>query len=510
MKIFIIYLILSFSFLYPNPLKIASYNVENLFDDVYNGSEYDEYIPHKYGWGSHMAQIKLEHTAEVICDIDADIIALQEIENRYVLTKLQKLLKQAGCEYRYSAITTKKNAPIQVALLSRYLIRQTKELQFSYSPKIRNILEVIVDIQGYPLHIFVNHWKSKAREGYESKRIRFAKRLKKRLDTLPKNSEYIILGDFNTNYDAYEKISKKIDDTSGVVGLLDILPMMQNGKLASEKLVISSDKYLYDLWLELPYSQRYSHKFYSTKSTLDHIIIPHNMFDNKGIDYLNDSFGVFRKRYLFNKWGINYWQIKHHKHLGKGYSDHLPIYAYFDTKGYKQTKQNYNQDIQLSTIDKLYHIKRLQTPIVLKDIVVIFKRANYAIIKQLDNKKGIFIYGAKGLKEGKIYDIRVNEIASYHGLKEIKSLQILDHKGKTTLDRFYSRDFSQINTVVKDIEGIYKNGYLYTKGKKIAIYFKNRKLKPKSGSRIKIYYAHIGYYNKIQLVIYSKRDFSLE
>jgi len=510
MKTFIIYLIFFFSFSYANPIKIASYNVENLFDDVYNGSEYDEYIPHKYGWDSRMAQIKLEHTVEVICDIDADIIALEEIENRYVLTKLQKLLKRAGCEYRYSAITTKTNAPIQVALLSRYLIRQTKELQVSYSPKVRNILEVIVDIRGYPLHIFVNHWKSRGRAGYESKRVKFAKRLKKRLDTLPKGSEYIILGDFNTNYDAYEGLDKKIDDTGGVVGLLDILPMMRDGKLANEKLVASNDKYLYDLWLELPYSQRYSHKFYSNKSTLDHIIIPHSMFDNKAIDYINDSFKVFRKGYLFDKWGINHWQIKHHKHIGKGYSDHLPIYAYFDTKGYKQTTQNYNKDAKVSTIDKLYFVDRLQTSVVLKDSVVVLKRGNYAIIKQLDNKRAIFVYGARGLKEGRVYDLKVNEIGSYHGLKEIKSFKILDRKGKVSLDRFYSKDLSKINEVVKDIEGVYKRGYLYTKNNKIAIYFKNRKLTPKNGAKIKIYYAHIGYYNRVQLVIYSKRDFTVE
>jgi len=509
MKFFILFLF-SIVFSCAKPIKIASYNVENLFDDVYNGSEYDEYIPHKHGWDSRMAQIKLEHTAEVICDIDANIIALEEIENRYVLTRLQKLLKRAGCEYRYSAITTKTNAPIQVALLSRYFIRQTKELQVSYSPKVRNILEVVVDIQGYPLHIFVNHWKSRGRAGYESKRVKFAKRLKKRLDALPKGSEYIILGDFNTNYDAYEGLDKKIDDTGGVVGLLDILPMMRDGRLASEKLVASNDKYLYDLWLELPYSQRYSHKFYSNKSTLDHIIIPHSMFDNQKIDYVNDSFKVFRKRYLFDRWGINHWQIKHHKHTGKGYSDHLPIYALFNTNGYKKSVTNYNQNAKIVTIDSLYRVDHISSPVILKNAVVLFKRGNYAIIKQSNVLKGIFIYGAKGLKEGKIYDIQVNEIGVYHGLKEIKSLKIVDRKGKISLDKFYTYDMKDINGVIRDITGVYNSGYLYINGKKVALYFKNRKLTPKNGVKIKIYYAHIGYYNKVQLVIYSKRDFSLE
>ena len=63
--------------LYSKPFKIASYNVQNLFDMHYDGSEYIEYIPNKHNWIEDIAGIKLNHTAEVICDIEADIIALQ-------------------------------------------------------------------------------------------------------------------------------------------------------------------------------------------------------------------------------------------------------------------------------------------------------------------------------------------------------------------------------------------------------------------------------------------------
>jgi hypothetical protein len=490
-------------------VKIASYNVENLFDDVYNGSEYDEYIPTKYNYTHKVAKIKLSHTAEVICDIDADIIALQEIENQNVLNQLQRLLKKAGCGYRYSAITTKQNAPIQVALLSRKVIRYKKELIVSVSSKVRNILEVVVDIDGYALHIFVNHWKSRAYKGYESKRIQYAKTLKRRLDTLPKKSEYIILGDFNTNYDAKFNHDSKIDDTGSKIGLLDILPLMYNHKLANEKLVMKDSRFLYDLWLELPYSQRYSHKFFANKSTLDHIIIPHSMFDNRAIDYKNDSFRVFKKSYLFNKYGINYWQIKNSKHLAKGYSDHLPIYAIFTTNGYKISNTNNNTDASYSDIEHLYHIVKLINPQIIKKAVVVLKRGNYAIIQQSNQKRGIFVYGAKGLKEGRVYDLQINEIATYHGLKEVKSFQILARYPKVKLDSFYVKDFRYINSVTKDIIGIYQNGYLYKNGEKIKIYFKNRKLKPKNGAKIKIYYGHIGYYNSKQLVVYSKKDFKI-
>ncbi|HHH37402.1 MAG TPA: hypothetical protein ENK77_02160, partial [Epsilonproteobacteria bacterium] len=100
-------------FLAGGSFVVASYNVENLFDDAKNGSEYDDYIPGRHNWTSRMVEIKLNHTAEVLCDLDADIVALQEIENEAILARLQKRLKRVGCPYPYRAITHKKKTAIQ-------------------------------------------------------------------------------------------------------------------------------------------------------------------------------------------------------------------------------------------------------------------------------------------------------------------------------------------------------------------------------------------------------------
>ncbi len=43
----------------------------------------------------------------------------------------------------------------------------------------------------------------------------------------------------------------------------------------------------------------------------------------------------------------------------------------------------------------------------------------------------------------------------------------------------------------------------------LPIYFKNKKLPPINGSHIKIHYAHLGYYKKLQVVIYSKKDLEI-
>jgi len=104
-----LYLILFFLpfFLFATPFKIATYNVQNLFDNHTNGTEYKEYIPNaKHNWNKHTIEIKLNHIAEVICDVDADIIGLEEIENEVILKQLFKKLQDVGCGYSEYAITS--------------------------------------------------------------------------------------------------------------------------------------------------------------------------------------------------------------------------------------------------------------------------------------------------------------------------------------------------------------------------------------------------------------------
>jgi len=501
-------------FLFSKPFKVATYNVENLFDAQIQGTEYNDYTPGKHNWNKRMVEIKLNHTAEVICDLDADILGLQEIENSIIFEALLKRLKRVGCEYRYSAITHKKGAAIQVAMLSRFPIANKKELQVSYTPYTRNILEVEVNIHGKPLTVFSNHWKSKSRKGYESKRIKYAKRLEKRILSIPESKEYIILGDLNSNYNAHLTLKERLNDSGGVTGITNVLKTTKDGKLIEEREILKSGKAShYNAWQELPFKDRWSHKFYGNKSTLDHILLPSSMFDGRGLDYVNDSFSVFKAPYLFTKKGyINSWQYRNGKHLGKGYSDHLPVYAFFDNKPYVADKNSNKITKTLSkNIEYLYTIDSLLQPVELKDAVVVLKRGRYAIVKQTADGRGIFLYGSvNGLKEAMKYDLLIQDITSYKGLKEITDLVKVKNKGTVDLNPFYSSlKIMRQNEVVKDLVAVYKNRNLYINGKKIPVYFKNRKLTPPNGSKLKIHYAHLGYYKKLQLVIYSKKDFTI-
>jgi hypothetical protein len=387
-----------FSFLEATELKVASYNVENLFDMVYNGTEYQEYIPNRDNWTKQNLNKKLTNISEVICDIYADIIGLQEIENQNSLKLLKKSLKRYGCNYKYSAITHKPKSATQVAVLSKIPIQNSKDIVVSRAWGVRDILEVKFIIDNNPLYIFVNHWNSK--KSPNRKRVLSALALKKRLKELPKDSEYILLGDFNADYSEYE-----------VYNIFD----------TKRECNIKKDGFFhYNLWLEKPIYQRWSHNFYGKKQSLDAILIPYTLMDGRGVDYIDNSFDVLKKSYLFHPRGyILRWQYKNNRHKGVGYSDHLPIFARFSTtKLY--TKSNCN--IYISTIREL-HKKEIELPILLKRVKVIYKSKNLIKIKQQQDI--ISIYGVdKNLELNREYNIIVYKRKWYQNSYEIVDFEI--------------------------------------------------------------------------------------
>ena len=503
--------------LFADSIKIANYNVQNLFDMHRDGGEYKEYVPSMHNWTPRILEIKLNNISDVICDMDADVIALQEIENSSILEQLQKKLKRVGCPYPHSAITDNKNSSIEVALLSRLPLKNIRELLVSQGSRDRPILEATVMIDAHPLILFVNHWKSKSNNGQESRRVRYAKVLAKRLNRLNSNQEYIVIGDFNSHYDEYQRMDKRVNDTQGKTGINHILKTIDNHTLITESEIINKAKgYHYNLWLELNPSQRWNYKFYNNRVGIDHILLPATLFDGKGIEYQNNSFSIFKPNYLFTKKGwIASWQYSGSRHKGKGYSDHLPIYAEFDFKPYQKEKA---KEVKRGTIEQLYESDALDKPLSLDACIVILKRGKNAIIKQSKSGRAVYLYAvAKDLIEGHSYDLQINEIKYYNGLKEVVDLTLLADRGEVALDSYYLQtqalnphNLLLQNQVFTNLRGIYKKGKLEIADKKIPIYFKRKNLIPKDGSKLKILYAHLGYYRKPQLVIYDQQDFILE
>jgi len=393
--------ILSLSYLHSMEFKVASYNVENLFDMQYNGTEYKEYIPNKHNWTQSILNQKLTNISEVICEIDADIIALQEIENRNALKLLQNSLKSFGCNYKYGAITNNKRTAIEVALLSKIPIQTHNDIVVSKKLKIRNILEVKFLIDNNPLYIFVNHWSSKRSLSNQSKRLASAEALNRRVNSLPNGSEYIILGDFNCNYNSYD-----------IAYILKTVK--KNREMVRECNLDISTRY--NLWLEEPIYKRWSYNFYGKKDGIDAIIIPYTLFNGRGIDYINNSFSIFKRDYLFHKRGYIFrWEYKKGRHRGVGYSDHLAISAKFSTNDYKKE----NCKIELGSIGELFQ-KTIHLPMILRDVKVVGKFKNGLYIKDSSTDRKIAIFGIdKKLIVGKTYNMVVYKRILYNNKYEI-------------------------------------------------------------------------------------------
>lgn len=319
---------------------VAFYNVQNMFDLEYSGSEYKEYKPGVSNWNRDMMKQKMDNIASVLLAINAEIIGLCEVENLNVLSKMQKVLENKGLVYKHIAIA---DSPVKSntcpAILSRYPLRDSRGIGVVLeSGKTRNILETDVLIGGSVLKIFVNHWPSKINP--ESWRLQSAKVLESRIKELPENSDYVLIGDFNSDYDDHWKIATSgTDDLHGLTGVHSVLgTVIECGMLkryTNELDMVASVKNKhYDLWLELKESVRMSHFFRGNHQTPDHILISSALYDSSGISYVDNSFNVFTwGDRLLEKDKPLRWKIYEKKgvklHTGKGFSDHLPIRASF-------------------------------------------------------------------------------------------------------------------------------------------------------------------------------------
>lgn len=324
-------------------VTVLSYNVENLFDLQDNGTEYPEYKPFTHNWNNETQAKKLDNIASVCAAAQAEILALVEIENITAARQLQKALRRKQRHYPYITVGDQPNPTTTCqAILSRFPIVHTQGHGIPKQGKYytRNILEADIALGKHTLKIFAVHWPSKRFS--ESYRIAAAKVLLKRLQQLAAGTEYIITGDFNSNYNEAETFfTERLDDTEGKTAINHILKTARSSPgsfidyiFEQEPAASKNSLYHYDLWLELPEHRRFNYVYHGQNNTLDHILLPGTMYDSDGISYVDNSFAVFtwQGRLLYD--GVPYrWKKIYSKkgkyHTGEGYSDHLPVSARF-------------------------------------------------------------------------------------------------------------------------------------------------------------------------------------
>ena len=313
-------------------LKVATYNVDNLFDLRKNGNEYKEYIPYtKSNWNLKTFVAKLKNLSKVICEMDADILALQEVESLEALKELRMQLKRNGLYYPYFKIASRKNTTVKVAIFSKIPFVYTKELYVGHSKKYRNILEAKFKVGKNNLYVFVNHWKAKS--GAESNRIVSAKVLRKRISQIGYDKNIIILGDLNSHYEEYITFKRKrrLNDTNSKTAINHILQTLDKKTKAS--VGSYADVVFYNLWYDVDKANRYTYIYRGKKDVLDNILISKSLLNQTNLHYKFNSFQAFKRDYLFKgkyiyRWQTTYGRVRVHK--AKGFSDHLPVMADFE------------------------------------------------------------------------------------------------------------------------------------------------------------------------------------
>lgn len=317
---------------------IAFYNVENLFDTIYNPKIYDgDFTPKgSYNYTSEVYQKKLSNLASVISRIASDkesvvnlpggpaIIGLSEIENKAVIEDLinQPSLKERN--YRIVHFESPDARGVDVGMIYRpdlFQVLAAKSLYVNINEgqatkaKTRDVLFVTGLLGGDTVHVMVNHWPS--RSGGEAasmwKRERAAQVCKNVVDSLQQinpKSKIIIMGDFND-----DPVSPSIAKTLNAKG--DIKKVGEVG--------------LYNPWYNFYKKGLGTLGYNDSWNLFDQIIISSGFVgaDVMGWKYYKSE--IFKREFMVSQFG----RFKGYPHRSfsnnawiDGYSDHFPTVIY--------------------------------------------------------------------------------------------------------------------------------------------------------------------------------------
>lgn len=309
-------------------IKVAHYNVENLFDTKDDPKTIDEeFMPESdKKWTEERYIKKLNDIYKVLSAVEGEgnvpaLIGLTEVENKSVL---RDLIRQTSINERYGIVhhDSPDRRGIDCALLYdstifKVLEEEALPVKFEFDPEVttRDILYAKGQIQGTDeiLHVFVNHWSSRrgGLEASEPKRVNCALVLKGKLVEIFREDEdakVVIMGDFN-------------DETDNR-SIAEILGAKSNSKNIA-------DKELFNTAAALDKAGKGTYNYKGNWNMLDQIIVSGSLInDKKGLNSSSEMV-IFQED----------WMMYDDKKKGKvpsrtyggpnyygGYSDHLPVF----------------------------------------------------------------------------------------------------------------------------------------------------------------------------------------
>lgn len=210
----------------PRQLTIGAYNVHNLFDlaDDPNADE-GEFTPGA-SWNASDYAGRVAELARVFLALNADVVAITEIESEAALTGLRDAITEAGGpDYPFVAVSlTGDGRGIRLGVLSRVPLGQKGDRPINRvhmcegdegpvtldgtDPEARPIFQVELELDpsqpGGEIVLLINHWKARL-DSFpcqdDQHRLRSALQLRDVVDALIRqrpNVPVLALGDFNS------------------------------------------------------------------------------------------------------------------------------------------------------------------------------------------------------------------------------------------------------------------------------------------------------------------------
>jgi len=309
------------------PFKVAFYNVENLFDLVDDPDTQDEEfaLGGRKNVDQDILDLKLKNMAEVLQDLNADVIGFCEVENRAVLDMLNEEFSarnysiihydspdERGIDnalfYDPEVFQVIKSEPVQITLPDGGLTR--------------DVLYILGQAGNEKLHLFVNHWPSHwgGTEQTIPLRAATARQVRQQvLNILNKDPEanIIVMGDLNdipVEPSIVEHLGASMDREKVGTGNFILWNLMKD-------------------FHDPPGNGTY--KYNDEARVLDQMIISPGLYDDRGLDLVSGSIGVLdMPKYRqhggrFDDYPFRFWAGN--RVLG-GYSDHLAIFLEIELK----------------------------------------------------------------------------------------------------------------------------------------------------------------------------------
>lgn len=315
---------------------IGFYNQENLFDCVHDEGKNDyDFTPNgSYHWNEMKYSHKLRNMSTVLAEMGTDVlpnvgcavIGLAEVENDHVMHDLVSQPALVARGYKYVHIEGPDHRGIDCALLYNpkfFTVSDSKLVPYVYdlpqdsTRATRGFLTVSGTLAGEHVTVIVCHLPSRGAGSYY--RELGGKQIKALKDSLLRQDpkvKVLVMGDMNddpTNKSMYECLSAKPEISE--VGPDD----------------------MYNPWYNILVKEGTGTLQYQGKWNLfDQIIMTPNLLNKNGEkDYSELKFWknqIFRRDYLFQEAGKYKGNTKRTTAGGvwlDGYSDHLPVVAYF-------------------------------------------------------------------------------------------------------------------------------------------------------------------------------------